>query len=101
MAQPNNLRIALYAAALTSASFTGGELRADDSPPTQQQLQELQNQNQTLQEQLRQQQALIESLASKVNSIQAATAQGAHEGEQAQAEMKETGAASKNSGTFS
>src|SRR6266446_8452646 len=101
MSHPNILIIALYSAALSCASFAGGELRADDSPKTQQQLEQLQQQNQALQEQLRQQQTLIESLTGKVNAIQEANAQRPREEEPSQSETKDAGAASKNSGTFS
>src|SRR5438034_1398200 len=97
---PNKPRIVLYAAALAFASFSSGQLRADDSTQTQQQLRQLQEQNQALQEQLRQQQALIESLTGKVNAIQEANAQRAREGEPAQSGTTTDGTAAKTSGTF-
>ena len=70
MTRANNLRVALYACAMTSVIAVGAEARADNSVDTQEELRLLKEQNRALQEQLTQQKALIESLNQKVSEIQ-------------------------------
>ena len=73
--------------------FATRELRAEDSPETKQQLQELKQENHSLQEQLKKQAALIEALTHKVDNLQETTAQRGRELDQ----LKDTGPAAATS----
>lgn len=87
MAQRNNLRVALCACAAIGLTCAGGLAYADDTPDTQKQLRELQQQNQALQEQMRKQQVLIESLTKKMDEIQSTNAQRAYEADHIKNQM--------------
>ena len=53
MAHANNLRVALYACAVTSVIAVGAESRAQETADTREELRALKDQNRTLQDQLR------------------------------------------------
>ena len=89
MSQRNNRKVVFYACGAICAALAGVELRADDSPTTEQQLRLLQEQNHALQQQLQRQQELIESLSHKVNEIQDASVQRGRELERLQSEVKD------------
>src|SRR6266850_5004744 len=79
MAQRSTIGIALYAYATACVLFATPNLRAEDSPETRQQLQELKQENRLLQDQLKKQAALIQALTHKVDNIQETTAQRGRE----------------------
>src|SRR2546423_14654006 len=92
MAQKSKFRLVLYAYATACVLFATRELRAQDSPETKRQLQELKQENRALQEQLKKQAVLIEALTHKVDTIQENTAQRGRELDQ----MKENSPAAAN-----
>ncbi len=71
--------VALCSCAAVGFVFAGGQVHADDTTDTQKQLQQLQQQNETLQEQLRKQQALIETLSKKMDQMESTNAAPVHD----------------------
>jgi hypothetical protein len=101
MAHANNLRVALYACAVTSVIAVGGNGRAEDSNDTREELRLLQEQNRALQDQLHQQQTLIDSLNQKFNEIQTGHSDYDRQMKDLKAQMDEATSAPQSPGVFS
>ena len=101
MAHANNLRVALYACALTSVIAAGTDSRAEDSSDTREELRLLKEQNRVLQDQLHQQQTLIDSLNQKVDQIQTGHSDYDRQMKDLKAQMDEATSAPQSSRVFS